>query len=79
MKLNIFIAGEWKDYILNSLLEKKETIGPDLGAAQAFLIIPVMVTISFGNIAYCSAKKFRSEIWFSVILATFIVIFTTYI
>ena len=79
MKLNIFIASEWKDFILTSLLEKKKTISLDLGAAQAFLNIPVMVTISFGNIVYRKVLKFRSEICFSVILATASVIFTSYI
>ena len=79
MKLNIFIASEWKDFILCNLEKNKNKVGQDLGAAQAFFIIPVMVTISFGNILYRSALKFRSEICFSVILATSIVIFTTYI
>ena len=76
MRLNIFIASEWKDFILSPLLDNKKKTGFDLGAAQAFLIIPVMVTISFGQILYREALKFRSEICFSVILATSIVIFT---
>lgn len=79
MRLNIFIASEWKDFILSSLEKNKKNVGHDLGAAQAFFIIPVMVTISFGNLLYRSALKFRSEISFSVILATSIVILTTYI
>ena len=79
MRLNIFLASEWKDFTVSSLEKNNENIGNNLKAAQAFLIIPVMVTISFGNILYRSALKFRSEIGFSVILATFIVIFTTYI
>ena len=81
MRLNIFIASEWKDYILTSLKEKKDTqkIGHLLGAAHASFIIPTMVMISFGKIVSCETRKFRSEICFSVILATVLVIFTTYI
>jgi len=74
MRLNIFLATEWRQFIVSQALGNKDKIDFGLGAAQAFLIIPVLVVISTANVLYRSLLKFRSEIALTVMLATAIVI-----
>ena len=77
MKLNIFLANEWKDFVLHQASENsKNKIDLGLGASQAFLIIPVIATISLAKILYLSMLKYRSEIAVSVMLTIAIVILT---
>ena len=77
MKLNIFLATEWKHFIISQEENNKDKINLGLGAAQAFLIIPILVLLSLCNILYRSLLKYRSEILLIVMLATSIVILTS--
>ena len=77
MKLNIFLATEWKHFIISQEESNKDKINLGLGAAQAFLIIPILVLLSLCNILYRSLLKYRSEIVLIVMLATSIVILTS--
>jgi len=77
MRLNIFLATEWMQFIVSQ--QDKNTklgLGVSLGAAEAFLIIPLLVIISCFNFICRSIVKFRSEILLILILTTCFVILT---
>jgi len=79
MRLNIYLANEWMEFIVSQQdRNNKLCLGIDLGAAEAFLLIPVLVIISSFNIAYRSIVQFRSEIFLIVIFTTCLVILPPY-
>lgn len=79
MRLNIYLANEWMEFIVSQQdRNNKLGLGIDLGAAEAFLLIPVLVIISSFNIAYRSIVQFRSEIFLIVIFTTCLVILPPY-
>jgi len=66
MKLNIYLATDWCDYIVDNLNSSKADTG--LGQLQAFLAIPVFTVISGSTVAYQEARKNKILPIFIVIL-----------
>ena len=80
MRLDIFLATEWMQFIVSQQdKNKKLGLGFSLGAAEAFLIIPVLVIISCFSFICRSIVKFRSEIFLILTVTTCFVILTPHV
>ena len=66
MKLNIYLAADWSDFIVDNFNSPKADTG--LGRLQAFLAIPVFTVISASVLAFQELKKDKAVPLLFVIL-----------
>ena len=66
MKLNIYLAADWSDFIVDDFNSPKADTG--LGRLQAFLAIPVFTVISASALAFQELKKNKAVPLMFVIL-----------